>query len=260
MSGDVQTHVRSDVIFVAAETTNPLVLSRLVTPEGWQEVEAISSAVTALSAIAISGLAAFWAWYRDRENLKVFRFGDNAPVQVPDILRTVLQVDGMEGHANIGVTVVNVSLIPSGILGAGFDFGGGEIYWFREPEIWDESFSTEFYQRKASLDETLGKTPVPLGRKRLEWPLQIPAKGRVIIWAGQFDLKIMSEGGVRLENIFGSDAGGVVRPESGKRFVTKASWFGSARRDLKLVLRGMKAPKDERFAFDVWNKHRGYRP
>lgn len=216
--------------------------------------------MTAVSAVAISGLAAFWAWYRDRENLKVARFGDNSPVQVPDILKTVLQVHGIEGHANIGVTVVNVSLIPSGILGVGFDFGGGEIYWFREPEIWDESFSTEFYQRKASLAETFGKTPVPLGRKRLEWPLQIPAKGRVTIWAGQFDLKIMSAGGVGLDDIFSGGTGGIVRTESGKRFVTKPSWFGSARSDLKLALREMKAPKNERYTFDVWNKHRGYRP
>jgi hypothetical protein len=57
-------------------------------------LEAISSAVTALSAILIFGLAAFWAWFRDRERLKVFRFGDNFPVQVADVAKQVRQVFG----------------------------------------------------------------------------------------------------------------------------------------------------------------------
>jgi hypothetical protein len=88
-------------------------------PEDWQEIEAISSAVTAASVILISGLAAFWAWYRDTERLQLLRFGNNWPVQVPDPLK-VRQVDGMEGCANIFVTIVNSSLIPSGIVGVGF--------------------------------------------------------------------------------------------------------------------------------------------
>src|ERR1700746_2185576 len=77
---------------------------RVMTADGWQQLEAISSAVTALSAILISGLAAFWAWFRDRERLKVFRFGDNYPVQVADDAKQVRQVFGMEGHAKIGLT------------------------------------------------------------------------------------------------------------------------------------------------------------
>jgi len=146
-----------------------------MTAEDWQELEAISSAVTAVSVILISGLAAFWAWYRDTERLQIFRFGNNWPVQVPDIAKEVRQVEGMEGFANIGVTVVNNSLIPSGILGVGFDFGG-QIYWFRVPEIQDERDSP-FSQRRASLED-LGRAPVPIGRKGIDWPLQIPAKSR----------------------------------------------------------------------------------
>ena len=223
-------------------------------PEDWQELEAISTAVTAGSVVVISGLAAFWAWYRDTERLKIIRFG-SWPVQVPDTANDVRQVDGMEGFANIYVTIVNNSLIPSGIVGVGFDFCG-QTYWFREPEILDERFSWQFRQRQ-SLVGLLGQTPVPLGRKRLEWPLQVPAKGRVTVWAGQFDLKIMSEGGVRVADIFHEHTGAVARTESGKKFLTRPTLFGRMRGELKRAFKEMKAAKPDRFTFDVWNDRRG---
>lgn len=225
-------------------------------PEDWQKIEAISSAVTAGSVIVISGLAAFWAWYRDTERLKILRFGNNWPVQVADSVKEVRQVNGMEGFANIFVTIVNSSLIPSGIVGIGFDFGG-QIYWFREPEIRDESASLLFRQRRASA-ELLGGAPVPLGRKRLDWPLLVPAKGRVTVWAGQFDLRIMSEGGVRVADIFHDRTAAVARTESGKIFLTRPMLFGRMRGELKQALKEMKAAKPDRFTFDVWNDHRGF--
>jgi len=69
------------------------------------------------------------------------------------------------------VTIVNKSLIPSGIVGVGFDFCG-QIYWFREPEIRDERTSLQFRQRQASAGLLEG-APVPFGHKRLDWPLQV---------------------------------------------------------------------------------------
>jgi hypothetical protein len=225
-----------------------------VKPEDWQQVEAISSAVTAGSVIVISGLAALWAWYRDTERLRILRFGDNWPVQVHDPLTQVRQVEGMEGFTNIGLTVVNNSLIPSGIIGVGFDFGG-QIYWFREPEVRDEgSLSTVLESQESDWH----KTPVPLGRKRLDWPLQVPAKSRVTIWAGQFDLKIMSEGGVRVSDIFHNDTGAVARTESLKTFLTRPTWLGKMSGELRRALKEMNTPKPDRFTFDVWNDHRGF--
>jgi hypothetical protein len=225
-----------------------------MTSEDWQKLEAISSAATAASVIVISGLAAFWAWYRDTERLKIRRFGNNMPVQVCDPLE-VRQVDGMQGFANIGITIVNNSLIPSGIVGAGFDFGG-QTYWFREPEIRDERTSLQFRQRQATADPS-GRAPVPIGRKRLDWPLQVPAKGRVTVWAGQFDLRILTEGGVRISDIFYDHTAAVARTESGKIFLTRSTWFGKMRGDLKESLREMRTPKPVRFTFDVWNDDRG---
>jgi hypothetical protein len=206
-------------------------------PVDWQEIEAISSAVTASSVIVISGLAAFWAWYRDTERLKILRFGNNWPVQVPGPVNEVRQVDGIEGFANIFVTIVNNSLIPSGIVGVGFDFRG-QIYWFREPEIRDERTSLRVRQRQVSADPC-GVAPTPLGRKRLDWPLQVPAKGRVTVWAGQFDLKIMSEGGVRVADIFHDQTAAVARTESGKLFLTRPTFFGRMCGELKQALKEM---------------------
>lgn len=223
-------------------------------PEDWQELEAISSAVTAASVIVISGLAALWAWYRDTERLRILRFGDNWPVQVRDPLTQVRQVEGMEGFTNIGLTVVNNSLIPSGIIGVGFDFGG-QIYWFREPEVRDEGPLSTVLEIQES---DWHRTPVPLGRKRLDWPLQVPAKSRVTIWAGQFDLEIMSEGGVRVRDIFHNDTGAIARTESGNIFLTKATFLGKMRSELGQALKEMKVAKPDRFTFDVFNNHRGF--
>src|ERR1019366_3944741 len=39
---------------------------------------AISAAVTAVSVIVISGLAAFWAWYRDTERLRIYRLWNDS--------------------------------------------------------------------------------------------------------------------------------------------------------------------------------------
>jgi hypothetical protein len=49
-----------------------------MTTADWQEVEAISTAVTAVSVIVISGLAAFWAWYRDTERLRMYRLWNDS--------------------------------------------------------------------------------------------------------------------------------------------------------------------------------------
>jgi hypothetical protein len=226
-----------------------------MTTADWQEVESISTAVTAVSVIVISGLAALWAWYRDTERLRIYRFGNNWPVQVPDSMPEVRQVEGMEGFANIGVTVVNNSLLSSGIVGVGFDFGE-QTYWFREPEIRDERTSLRARRREASMD--LGREPTPLGRRKLDWPFQVPAKGRVTIWASQFDLRIMSEGGVRIDDIFRDNTAGIARTESGRVFRTRATAFGKMREELKRAIKEMKSPKPDRFTFDIWNDHRGW--
>ena len=224
-------------------------------PEDWQELEAISSAITAASVILISGLAAFWAWYRDTERLQIRRFGSTWPVQVRDRPgATIRQIEGLGGYASIGLTIVNKSLIPSGVVGVGFDFAG-QIYWLREPEIRDERDISTILD---SHESDFQRTPAPLGRKRFEWPLQVPAKSRVTIWAGEFDLKIMSEGGVRVGDIFHNDTGGVARTESGKIFLTKATFFGKMRSELGRALKEMKDTKPDRFTFDVFNEHRGF--
>jgi hypothetical protein len=225
-----------------------------MTTADWQEVEAISTTVTAVSVIVISGLAAFWAWYRDTERLRIYRFGNNWPVQIPVPLGDIRQVGGMEGFANIGVTIVNSSLMPSGIVGAGFDFCG-QRYWFREPEILDER--TPLRVRRSQASEELGKSQAPLGRRRAEWPLQVPPKGRVTIWAGQFDLDIMGRGGVRISDIFHEDTAAIARTESLKIFVTRATAIGKMRGELRRALREMRRPKPDRFVFDVWNDSRG---
>jgi hypothetical protein len=229
-----------------------------MTPENWKVVEAISTAVTAVSVFFISGFAAIWTWYRDTERLKAYRSINNWPVQVPDLAKDVRQVQGMKGFANISVTIVNHSLNSSGIAGVGFDFGS-QIFWFREPEIRDDE--TTFEARKRQLaEEQFGGAggPVPLGRKRTGWPLQVPAKGRVTVWAGQFDLSIMSEGGVTVADIVDGKTVAVVRTESGKLFRTRVTTFGKMRGELKRSLDEMKADKPERFTFDVWNDHRGW--
>jgi hypothetical protein len=229
----------------------------MTNPETWQMVEAISSAVTAVSVVVISGLAALWAWYRDTERLKAYRFLSNFPVQVPDPMKDVRQVEGMEGFANIGVTVVNSSLISSGILGVGFDFGD-QVFWFREPEIQDDKTSFEERKRQAVDEQFGGRGPVPLGRKRTDWPLQVPAKGRVTIWAGLFDLSIMREGGVKIADIAHENTTAIVRTEAGRVFRTRVTAFGKIRGELMRSLKEMKAEKPDRFTFDVWNDHRGF--
>jgi hypothetical protein len=228
----------------------------MTNPETWQIVEAISSAVTAVSVVVISGLATLWAWYRDTERLKAYRFLSNLPVQVPDPTKDVRQVEGMEGFANIGVTIVNSSLISSGILGVGFDFGD-QVFWFREPEIRDDRTSFEERKRQAVEGQFLGTGPVPLGRKRTDWPLQVPAKGRVTIWAGLFDLSIMSGGGVRIADIAHEKTTAIVRTEAGRVFRTRVTAFARMRGELMRSFKEMKAERPDRFTFDVWNDHRG---
>jgi len=94
-------------------------------------------------------------------------------VQIPDLATEVRQVEGMDGYANIGVTIVNNSLMPSGIVGAGFDFRD-QIYWFREPEIRDERTPLRVRQRRASAD--FGREPTPLGRRRFTGHFRFPLK------------------------------------------------------------------------------------
>jgi|SRR6185312_11278129 hypothetical protein len=223
----------------------------------WTEVEAISSVVTAFSVVVISGLAAFWAWYRDTERLKTYRFLNGFPLQTPDPVKGVLQVHGMEGFPNIGVTVVNGSLISCGIVGVGFDFGD-QIFWFREPEIRDDNTSFEERHRQAAEEQFGGRGPVPLGRKRIDWPLQVPAKGRITIWAGQFDLSIMRGGGVRIDDIAHENTAAIVRTETGKAFRTRVTKFGKVCRKLQQSLNHAKTEKVPRFTFDVWNDDRGF--
>jgi hypothetical protein len=98
---------------------------------------------------------------------------------------------------------------------------------------------------------------VPLGRKRFDWPLLVPPKTRVTIWAGQFDLSIMSRGGVRLADIFHENTAAIARTEAGKTFRTRPTIFGKMRRELRDNIKEMNAAEPERFTFDVWNRHRG---
>jgi hypothetical protein len=116
-----------------------------------------TTALTALPAIVIAGVVAFWTWRRDQERIIV----QKSPVRMQTLDETETAVTG------VGIAVTNLSLFPVRIAGLGFRLDGKTVFYF------DRS------------------------KHETEWPTEIPSRARIAVYANFDEWKQIQALGLR---------------------------------------------------------------
>ena len=153
-----------------------------------KQIEIVAAVITAVAAM-IPGFLLFWVEYRrDRERIRVRRV----------ITYTVTYAQA-GWWITVGLEVTNLSSFAITLTAAGYNVGGKEQYWGL-PSTRHRYFDLgpgdiPFLAAAKLLAEYVNKeTPqgfLATDVESISWPLQVPARTKVLIYAGEEDVKGM---------------------------------------------------------------------